>query len=463
MAYYLLKRLLASFILSLLIIVVSTGLLGRIIANVAAGAGQVKTLDRNLEPVVIEGNKVASLIGSPVSYLFVYTYNGVTWGGQIPIQVDEITINGDYTAVEDGLLDADDEIVFMAKDLGDHAPNPASLTATLPISDAWYEIEVTDPLSPTKKGWAYLVRSSSLPVSASSDYVNYIMGMQRVTTNRYGVGFTTTYAGLDYLNLNGSGNILDRTKLRVVVATSILTTSLTEGDLNNDVEIILVKDGPIRVIVEQKVSATPGGLVPLQASLNLTHLAYASLLQSTANISFTMPGFIDITGVRASVDLNSAAVGAKFYNAHTAPGGLTINGSPDEVAATPLSNWGQVSTTTGRLIQVANPASATPPGGLQKNYYCDDNSNSGAFECDGTPKTGDNVSYGDSGLWIEGDMNSAFTLDSALFVLTPATDGPDNVGTTYANYFFNPLLAAVGFQGGNPISPIFMPIILKNR
>lgn len=459
MAYYLLKRLFTAFILLLLIIGVSAGLLGGIIAGVAAGAGEVKTLDRNLEPVVIEGNEAASLIGSPVGHLFVYTSNGTAWGGQIPVQVDEITMSGHYTAAEDGLLDANDEIVFMAKDLGDRAPNPASLTTTLPISATWYEIEVSDPLSPTKKGWAYLVRSSSLPVSANSDYVNYLTATQHVVTNRYEAGFTNAYAGLDYFNLNGSGNILDRTKLRVVINFLGIAWPFTEDDLsNNDVETILIKDGPVRVILMQLVTASPAPPIA-EGSVRITNLAYASLLQSTASVSFTFP----ISAVRTSVDFNSAITGATFYNASLS-GGVAIDGRPDAVPVTPLSNWGQVSTTTGRLVQVANPASATPAGGSQKNYYCDDNDpNPGALECDGTPKSGDNVAYGDTGLLIEGGINPAFTLDSALYVLAPASSGPNNVGATYANYFFNPLLVGVGFQAENPIGPNFLPIILKNR
>jgi hypothetical protein len=449
------KRLFIAVILSLLLLV-SVGVIRQIIV---AAASQPKTLDRNLEPVIVKGNSVDALSGAPVGHLFVYTYNGISLGGQIPAQVDEITMSGHYTAIEDGLLDANDEIVFMAKDLGDRAPNPASLTTTLPISAAWYEIEVTDPLSPTKKGWAYLVRSSSLPISFSSDYVNYLTATQRVTTNRYEAGFTNAYAGLDYFNLNGSGDILDRTKLRVVINFFGIPWPFTEDDLSNDdVETILIKDGPVRVILMQLVTASPTPPIA-EGSVRITNLAYASLLQSTASVSFTFP----ISGVRTSVDFNNTITGATFYNASIS-GGVAIDGRPDAVPVTPLSNWGQVSTTTGRLVQVANPASATPAGGSQKNYYCDDNDpNPGALECDGTPKSGDNVAYGDTGLLIEGGINPAFTLDSALYVLAPAASGPNNVGTTYANYFFNPLLVGASFQAANPIGPNFLPIILKNR
>jgi hypothetical protein len=452
MAEYIRKRLLVLFV-TLALIVVSVVLTGQAIADVNAQASQAKTLDRDHEPVILKGSQVADLIDTPVEHLFVYTFSGNSLSGQVPVQVDEVTAGGSYTTTEDSLLDANDEIVFMAMDLGDQPANMTELY-TLPISATWYEIEVTNPLSSTQKGWAYLVRSDTL-AHISKDYVDYNTTTRRITTDpdRYELGLASSYVGLDYLTMNGnSTDILDRAKIRAVLDIGFPIT-LTEEALENP-EIDPVKDGPVRVILQQSVSAELGGLIS-EASLNTTDLAYNSLLQASTRISFTLPGSVDLTSMRTSVDLSSAASGATFYNANT-PGGVTVDGSPDMVAATPLSNWTQISHTTGRLIQVSDP---TPAGGTQKNYYCDDNS-AGTTECDGAPRTGDDGSYGDAGILTEGNVNPSFTIQSWLFVLPSADGGQDNLGATYKDYSFHPLSVASYLQGAR--STFFLPIILKD-
>lgn len=400
-------------------------------------AGEPKTLDRNLEPVIIQGIQVNALIGAPVQHLFVYTFTGSGLAERIPVQVDEITSSGNYSGSEDNLLDANDEIIFMAKDLGNRATDTTLLTSTLPISPTWYEIEVTDPLSPTKKGWAYLVRSATLS-SPGGNYVDYIAATQDISATTYKLGLATTYLGFDDLTLNGnSSDILDRTKLRVTLP---LFGTQTENNLVTPTPL-LIKDGPVRVILQQIASAA-GGL----ASLNNTYLAYASLLQTTASVSSSL----SLSKVRTSVDFSSAASGATFYNANV-PAGVTINGSADAVPETPLSTWFQISHTTGRIIQVTDLSQAG--GSTRKNYYCE-----GAAECDGTAQTGDGTSYGDSGFLIEGNVSKKFSTKSILYL--PPGSGLSNVGAAYETYFFNPLQICAGKQAG-PCAQVFLPVILK--
>jgi hypothetical protein len=432
------KPLLVLFIL-LVLIVVSVGLTGRAIAN---GGAEPKTLDRDLEPVVVKGFQASAFSGASVDDLFVYTFNGNTLSGQIPFQVDEVSA-GSYVTTEDGLWDADDEIVVMAKDLGDR-PATVTLTTTLTISDTWYEIEVTDPLDSGKKGWAYLVRSSSLTPSFADDYADYAAGPPpRITTSqydlRYKTGVASPFFGIDYLALNGSGtDILDRTKLRVVASVFGFPVTFTEESLTSPATS-LIKDGPIRVILQQ--TAIPPGLTEPQQAI---YKAYGSLVEGTVNIDFSAVGSNPISSARTSIDLDSAVSGdATFYNANT-PAGVTVDGSPDTIAPTPLSNWTQVShDNSGRVVQVGNPASA---GGTQTNFYRDDSSPE-------SNDTGESGSYGDAGVLVQGTINSAFSLRSSFYML-PYTGG-GNVGSTYESYFNNPLLVSTG------TGAIFLPIILK--
>jgi hypothetical protein len=387
--------------------------------------------------VVVKGSQVPALDGAPLGQLFVYKYSGNNRIGPIPAQVDEVTSGGDYTSSEDNLLDANDEIVFMAQDTGDQPSDTSGLGSFV----TWYEIEVIDPLNPAQKGWAYLVRGSSPPVSV--DYVQYNTGTRRITTtpNNYELGFATTgHIGWDYLTLNGGTDILDRTKLRVTRPPLIV-----DEDNLGAPEPVEVIDGSVRVIVQRGAGFN-------LVDLTTTYLAYSSMVQSFTEVDSS----VSVSKVRTSVDLNVNASGAIFHNANTPPAGVTINGNPDSVAATPFSSWAQVSHTSGRLVQVGDPA---PAGGTPKNYYCDDTTS--AQECDATGKTGDGVSYGDSGTMLEGSVNQAFTMSSSLYVLPPAGGGQDQVGATYEEYFFNPLQVAAYLEGER--SRIFLPIILKNR
>ncbi len=415
---------------------------------IVSAASQSKTLDRNLEPVVVSGGKVAALSGAPVGQLFVYTYTGASLGGQIPMQVDEVTAGGNYTTADDGLLNGNDEIVFMAADLGARLPATVSLTTTLPISPTWYEIEVYDPTTPAKKGWAYLVRSASLVSTAGGDYAGYNAPNRRITTGQYTAEFTTTHAGLENLKLNGSStDILDRTKLRVIV-NFFGTFTFTEDNLPpTSPNPLLIKDGPVRVVLQRDVQQSfLSGAV--KANLSTIYFAYASLLQATANISLTTGG-IPVSSVRTSFDFDSGAAGATFFNANT-PAGVTINGVPDAIAATPLSSWFQVSHPTGRLIQITNPAAA---GGTPQNFYRDNSTPE-------TPDTGQPGSFGESGIVYGGNFNSNFVLQSSIFFLPPAGGGPDNVGAAYEQFFDNPLAITAHLPPDFP--RVYLPIVIKN-
>lgn len=324
-------------LIALVVGIVASGLAVGGLAMVGSAATTM-TFDRNFEPVVVTGMTVGALTGFPVNQLFVYAYSGGVWR-QIPAQVDEVTATGDYTTTEDSLLNANDEIVFMAKDLGEQAPVNMPITASLPISLTWYEIEVNDPISPTQRGWAYLVRSRVLTQTLTADYVGFDPATHRIHGEIYSLGFATPRPWADYLTLGNSGvDILDRTKMRLNCIIPLICP-ITE-DKGLPLQDHLIKDGPVRVIVR-------GGRV----------LAYGSLLSWTTSISIARLFAGDI---RFSIDFNQAVTGSIYYNA-VVPGGVTVNGITDTVPAVPLSPWWQVSTSHGTLVQVAD---ATSIGGV---------------------------------------------------------------------------------------------------
>lgn len=445
MASYIYKRLFILFAL-LIVIIVSAQLIGQ---TIAAAATEPKTLDRDLEPVVINGANVAALVSTPVEQLFVYTYTGTGWGGQIPFQVDEVTSSGNYTTTEDGLLDVNDEIAFMAKDLGDRAPDTEPLTASLTISDAWYEIEVSDPLNPTKKGWAYVVRATSVPGPPfNGDYVTYIAGTRRITTSQYELGYASAFFGIDYLALNGSGiDILDRSKLRVQGSApfigSFIVTEEPSGLLSPP-DTTLIKDGPIRVLLDQTADVLVAG------QQKIAYKAYEHVLQGTVNVDFSGISGVGVSSVRTSLDLITPTGTISFYNANTAATGVAVDGVPDSIAGTPLSKWAQISHPDGRFIQVGDPL---PAGGTAKSFYRDNIS----LESNDTGELG---SYGDAGFLVEGSLNSAFSIQSSLFFLSPNGGVTDNVGNQYGDFFSNPLTIISRLIGSQSA---YLPIITKNN
>lgn len=409
--------------------------------TIVQAAGEPKTLDRDLEPVVIKGTQLNALWGTPIQQLFVYTFTNSGLGGQIPLQIDEVNASENYVSSEDGLLDSNDEVVFMAQDMGNRATN-INLLTSLPISPtSWYELEVRDSLNPNKKGWAYLVRSSGLSDTSSSNYVDYIPATRRITTtpNQYRLEFATTeHPGLQNLFLFGGIDILDRTKLRV---TQGIFGTVTENALG-PASPSVIKDGPVRVILQQKADA-PLGL----ANLNTLYKAYPALVEATS----TATSSLSISSARISVDFASVISGtATYFNANIS-GGVPINGSADAVGQTPLSRWIQISHLSGRLIQVTDGSTV---GGTQSNFYRDN------IAPESSDNTGEDGSYGESGFLFSGSINKTFTLRSSLYILPPAGGGTDNVGAAYESFFFNPLSICTALQAG-ACDEVSLPVILK--
>jgi hypothetical protein len=383
---------------------------------VAQGDGQQTmqippSIERDLDPVIVPGAYLPRLTGTPTDELLVYAYRD---GGmdQIPFQVDEVD-EGAYVGTTGNPLDGDDEIVFMASDLGGRLLDER-ITATMPISPTWYRIEVTDPLSPTMKGWAYVVRSSSLTRTFTQTYASFDPVTKWITSTRYTLGFLSSHPGFDYLALNQSGqDILDRTKVRIQFVTEDMLPAQPP---------VPTKDGPVRVIVPKR------GM-----------MGYRSLI-------YTWVGedLMGATSARLSTDFNENAIGATFYNA-TTPLGVPIDGISDTVGAEPLSPWWQMTHDTGTVVQVADSSGV---GGTQTNYYKDD----GTID---PMDTGDKKSYGETGIQVQ-SPNPTIIYRTALYVLPP---GLPNVGELYAAHAAYPLQVTATAPGRYRV---YLPAALRH-
>lgn len=382
-----------------------------------ADSESTKSLTRNLEAVIVPGRVITGFLGLPTDHLFVYAEHANRWR-QLPFQIDQVSEHGNYVSPGSGILGADDEIVFMAIDLGDKGSLPA-LAASIPISSSGYQIEVSDSLSPTLKGRAYLVASPHLTRSFTETYALFDEQTERVVTPDYTLGFIKEHPGIDYLALYGSGiDILDRTKIRV----QSVMGQRTEEDLD-PTPIELIKNGPVRVI------AWDGAF-----------LGYRSLIEM--EIEYRLPAGVTIA--RLSTDFSSEIVTATFYNANTAEG-ILIDGLPDTVRPAPVSSWWQVSGSTGTLVQVTDLSQID---GILSNYYKDD------ATIDPNDK-GDRKSYGDSGIKAV-NPNANVLYRSAYLLLPPQQP---NVGETYAAYWLHPLLVEAMTQSAS--FHMALPLIIK--
>ncbi len=375
----------------------------------------------DLVPVSLGGAALTNLIGLPVDQIFGYSYVEGNWKS-IPLQIDEVTIDGNYTSQEDGLLDANDELVFMAGDFGNQAPVTAQILTDLPISDGWYSVHVSDPADPTLNGWIYIVHSGTL-APALADYVSYDAVKRTVSGKGYAFGLAEN-GWPNSLVLGDGENILDRFKFRLDCSVASVCP-ITEEALPA-ATVGFVKEGGVRAILRS------GAMFAYHSQITWSN---------TISVSALLRG-----DVRVSTDFTIGASGATFYNENL-PGGISIDGIADPVAASPYSPWWQISTENGAIIQIAGTEGSSA---ALTNYYQDD------FVTDSTD-TGDQVKFGDSGLLIQKPANS-FDLQYSFYV---APGVQPNLGDMVAAAWQRKLITETSFYTRSSFTSLHLPVVQR--
>ena len=162
------------------------------------------TLTRQRDPVVVQGSSLPAFGGAPLDELFAYAYNSGTWQ-QIPFQFDEVEpIGNTYVVTEDGLLDANDELAFMALDAGQQALGGAWIDDALSTGFPRYELRVSTPcirasgpgsiftaLPPWRLVLALAIcpclPTRSLPFYSATVNFSQTLGLTGLTLNGHGV------------------------------------------------------------------------------------------------------------------------------------------------------------------------------------------------------------------------------------------------------------------------------------
>ena len=419
---------------------------------------------RQSDPVILTGTQLAELQASstPVDRIFAYAFRGGSWW-QVPLQVDEKS-GGEFLSVGDGILSADDEVVFMAKDLGSRADGP--LTAPLAhVAQVLHEVAVTDPQSGSTS-YAYIVRSDQ----ATKVFNAYVTTAgARITTGVYEIGYDTDDPWIDHLSFTGGQNILDRlpkirgcsTRLCITEKNALLGGEDSSGPEGGDFS--LIKGGPVRAIIRATSKKTVFG-----SNVDLAHqlFMYDTMIGWDADVNIDLPDFlnIDLDYITVSTDFNANAANSTFYNA-AKPEGVTVDGAggADGVPSTP-SKWWQLSTASGTFVQVVDYSTAMQSGSSAETFYLDDaatrpecgRDNNDVEVCD----TADRKRYGDTGVRVN-DPREGFTYAYRMYLLPGRLD---TVGATYEGYYNAPVTIApvTAVVVGEPLPPrVYAPIVNK--
>ncbi len=425
---------------------------------------QQANLSRDLEPVIVMGVDLSGLDGVPLAELFLYKYDSAAGWQQIPFQIDEKgSIDGgapDYFVPDDGLLDADDELSFMAKDGGDLAANswiedPASQTF------GRYQIEVSNPLAAGEANWVYLYRSSSLTTDPNlADYISWSPsanpaspGQDRISSQFYEIGHGENGFPNDLLITQaGGGNgqdIMDRLKFRATIPFLGSSLPLDEDDIQflaSENDSLRIIDGKIRIIRELNASINFLGALPF-SSPPLFYYPYS--LEFDVRVPTVAGLLTSLNSGRVSLDLNSNASGMNLVSANNSVPGFTVDGTADPVDRTvdnvlPGGNWFYLNGPQGTVVHLF--PLGTNVGDTRLLYYEDSNPTPGSDD------TGDGQSFGDTGIDIIGNIALPLTMGYRGYFLD--SNRSSQVGAEIASYEANKLVTAASNQSFGDVTSV---------
>jgi len=220
--------------------------------------GQPRTISRTEDFVVVRGSKLTCNLHRDIKKMSLFALiDGEIQ--PIPFQIDEINKKGEWILPQSppylkekgkkidrdddqGLLDENDELVFMIRDSGDRIEKKFYPDRALYID----EIMMTDPQD-NGRAWVYLCFFAKSPPRSEENYVNYIFPDNHIVSPNYELGFSLKVPiSWDYLSFPGGPNLFDRMKLRVNIRFFSMDFYFDETNFRS--ELSHYKDGPIRVI-----------------------------------------------------------------------------------------------------------------------------------------------------------------------------------------------------------------------
>ncbi len=315
--------------------------------------GLLGAFPRREDPVTIQCCDLKRLYGVPIGRIRVFSDKGRGLEA-IPFQIDKKNVEGSFVLdekeeTEDRLLridrfeekekglegieleetrmaayhkedmeimDGNDELVFMAWDLGARTP-PEEWPAG---ADMGHEIEVTDPHTGVR-GYAYALAFDDPPPYSDVDYISYDPREEILESRVCRVSFRPDkpliikgFWDKDRRGTLIGGNVIDRFKSRLTIKPKFFFT-LHFDEEGIESRTVAYKDGPIRVIRRNEywlellfLRVTP--------KVRTDYIFYANHLAAPIQVDLTFDpaDFFDEGSLLvAGMDHAPAALGAKVY------------------------------------------------------------------------------------------------------------------------------------------------------
>jgi hypothetical protein len=326
----------------------------------AAGSGMGPSVE--LEPVIVPGARLPERQGTTIQDIALFRWNGSAYEPilyQIDERIDrtfnpgtdgEFTQNvHDVTGLDDGLLDGDDEIVFLFRSTGGQAPLEAAwpdgadnLRHELRVTDVTGE--VTDPRYVYVFGGSGLERVSEAPISWDAERTSAI------STELFSLDYVDRWLLLGYRVLapcGDGGDLIDRFKGRAGI---LVEQSESEEVWNLAAFYMGGLVGPVRAI--RYIRGAASGLNTIHHDVvypDLWERHFALRVHPLDNVWFYfdwLPGRLD----------------TRFSPAETA--GVAIDGEPDP-EVTEVQAWDVVRGDGGGLAMMYD----LPPSPFVQNTW----------------------------------------------------------------------------------------------
>lgn len=369
---------------------------------------QVKTLSREYVPIIISGSETA-LRNKVIQEWQAFRFNSALgeWEA-IPYQVDEIDDRGTYNNEKDGVIDLNDELLFMPDDLGDHAPADKWLDDETARNSQRIALCFSDPVDSNKKAWAYLFKTNNSSYDGPG-YFDYIhapanTAADTVNTRAYTVGHNAD-GWIDYvaITINPKLDLVDRLKLRLVGETpfgGLGAYVFTEDTLNEGSSDF--RGYTVRSFHDQRTVLSIPQLwpAPFNIDYQIQYFPY-SFQMGVSEAELENPLYMAIAGLRQlrqSLDLGENALGMQVFSENSSSGYL-LDGNPDQIDMALIkeadAHWIMASGSQGTIFMVLKVPEIE--NSVSQWYYRDDSSGG---TVDNTVDTGDGRSFGDMGLWV---------------------------------------------------------------
>jgi hypothetical protein len=314
-----------------------------------------RTLARTHDPVIVPGAALAALPIRDTAALDLHRFEA---GRAVPIrfQIDQRDEEGEIVVdgPRDFALDANDELVFMAKDAGDRTiadPCPAGCVGAL-------EIEVDDPLT-GESAWVYLAAHRKPPSDAVLEpYVTFDADLGEARSPYYRVDYArgrNYFTGVRVAETAGGKNVnlLRQSRMHGSPTFSLLVTDFTLDftEQNSIVEVDGIRSGPVRAVRRARLSVDLGPLFPELPSGTAYTYHYLTSYLTPTRVKFPWLMLKTLRAFRFEnvLDFEPAAMPMRYYDADN-PQGVSLTSTDAEIHATDDHEWWVHSGAAGTIL-----------------------------------------------------------------------------------------------------------------